>query len=324
VGLGVQGDLHAGVYQDLTDVELVGLVEPDESKHGLLAARYGVPVHSDSSALLGEVDVVSICAPDDLHVATTVPFLSSGARVLVEKPLATTMAEVRQILAARPDPDALSVGHILRYDPRVVRARDLVRSGDLGDIWHVDVWRDTSRAVAVLPSKRTSVAWFLGIHDADLVRFVTGLEVESISSIGRSTQSAQADVVYSNVVYRGGVVGSMQNNWTLAAGRPSRAFAGLRVVGSAGSVEIDLAHVDMLVSTAESGVYQDTRNWPGRSRTDMYNLRTEIQDFVQAALQKGPAPVPGEDGLAAVRVVEMIHASLAAGGAVISADGFEQ
>lgn len=317
VGMGWMGQLHAGIYHRDPRTKLAGLVEPDPARHRELQERFGVPVHSDIAEVAGRVDVVSVCTPDHLHRQTAIPFLQAGARVLVEKPLATNSADARLILDARPDPDALSVGHILRFDPRAIRARELVQSGELGALWHVDVWRDTTRTVAVRPSQRTSVAWFLGVHDADLVRFVTGLHARRVSAVGRAVLSGNADAVYATVRYDGDVIGSMENNWTLPDGRPNRALAGLRVVGENGSVEIDLGHVDLLHATADAAVNGDTRNWPSRNATGVSNIRTEVEEFVRAAEDRAPAPVPGEEGLAAVEVVEMIHASLAADGAPV-------
>lgn len=318
VGMGWMGGLHAGVYRRADGVELVGVVEPDRSRRDRLAAEYGAPVYDDIEPLLGRCDVVSVCTPDHLHVPATTALLHAGARVLVEKPLATSVADAERILAARPDPAALSVGHILRFDPRVIRMRELVRSGELGDIWHVEVWRDTTRGVAVAPSQRTSVAWFLGIHDADLVRFVTGLEAERVSAVGRAVLSEHADVVYATIHYRGGVVGSMENNWTLPDGRPNRALAGLRVMGANGALELDLGHVDLLRATATGAVNLDTRTWPSTEWSGTSNIQAEVTAFIDAARTGGPAPVPGEDGLAAVRVIEMVHRSLAASGEIVS------
>jgi predicted dehydrogenase len=320
IGMGWMGGLHAGVYQRLAGVELVGVVEPDAAKRGLLAREYGVGVHEDVDSLLdaGSCDVVSVCAPDHLHAQAAIPMLAAGARVLVEKPLATTTEDARRILAARPDTDALTVGHILRFDPRVIRCREVVQSGELGEIWHVEVWRDTTRAVATAPSQRTSVAWFLGIHDADLVRFVTGLEVEQVSAAGRAVLSPHPDVVYANVRYAGGAVGTMENNWTLPDGRPNRALAGLRVTGSNGLIELDLGHVDLLRSDDTTSVRLDTRTWPSREWTGSSNIQAEVAAFVAAAAAGAPTPVSGEDGLAAVRVVELIHRSLDKDGAVVS------
>lgn len=318
IGMGWMGGLHAATYARLDGVELVGVVEPDTAKHEGLRRDLGVPVHPDPGPVLGEADVVSVCVPDDQHAPVAAAALASGARVLVEKPLAVDSDDARRILAARPRPEALSVGHILRFDPRVVRCRELVRSGELGELWHVEVWRDTTRAVAVAPSQRTSVAWFLGIHDADLVRYVTGLEAQRVAAAGRRVLSEHLDVCYAAVTYRGGAVGSMENNWTLPDGRPNRALAGLRVTGSQGSAEIDLGHLDLWHNTATSALALDSRNWPSREQSGVSNIRTELEAFVRAARDGAPTPVPGEDGLAAVELVEAIHASVAADGAPVT------
>lgn len=317
VGMGWMGGLHAGVYHRADGVELVGVVEPDESKRERLAAQFSVPIYVDADPLVGACDVVSVCTPDHLHVDAASTFLGAGARVLVEKPLATSVLDAERLLAARPDPDTLTVGHILRFDARVIRMRELIQAGELGDIWHVEVWRNTARGVAVAPSQRTSVAWFLGIHDADLVRFVTGLEVQDLSAIGRAVQSTHADVVYASIRYRDGVVGSMENNWTLPNGRPNRALAGLRVMGSRGALELDLGHYDLLHATDTGAVNLDTRTWPSAEWVGRSNIQDEVTAFVEAARTGGPTPVSGEDGLAAVRVVELIHESLDRNGAVV-------
>lgn len=317
VGMGWMGGLHAGVYLRSDGVELVGLVEPDETKAERLAAQFGVPIYVDVDPLVGGCEVVSVCTPDHLHVDAATAFLGAGARVLVEKPLATSVLDGERLLAARPDSDALMVGHILRFDARVIRMRELIQAGELGDLWHVEVWRNTTRGVAVAPSQRTSVAWFLGIHDADLVRFVTSLEVEVLSAVGRAVLSTHSDVVYASIRYGGGVVGSMENNWTLPDGRPNRALAGLRVMGSRGALELDLGHYDLLHATGTGAVNLDTRTWPSAGWIGRSNIQDEVTAFVEAARTGGTTPVSGEDGLAAVRVVELIHESLDKNGALV-------
>ncbi|MDA8310808.1 MAG: Gfo/Idh/MocA family oxidoreductase [Actinomycetota bacterium] len=310
-GVGLMGRLHAGEYASMEDVELVGLVEPDVARHEALRQEYQVPVAAHPEVFLGECDVVSVCAPDHLHLAAVSPWLAAGARILLEKPLAMSVQEGQEILAGRRHVDDLMIGHILRFDPRVIRIRELVRSGQLGEVKQVEVWRSTTRTVGATPSSRTSVAWFLGIHDADLVRFTTGLELDSLSSVGSRWCSDHYDAVYSLIRYTSGAIGTMSNYWTLPDGRPNRAHAGLRVIGSTGSVETDLGHIDLLHSTMTGAVNPDTRFWPSATHTGVSNIGVELRAFVDAAKTGAPTPVSGEDGLAAVSVIERIHAELA-------------
>ncbi|MEU4569152.1 Gfo/Idh/MocA family oxidoreductase [Micromonospora sp. NPDC023956] len=313
VGIGVQGQLHARALREMRQVELVAVADPAPRNRDWAVDALGVRAVPDITDLLDEVDAVTICTPDHLHEDATLAALAAGRRVLLEKPMALSTASCDRIIAGRPDPDALMIGHILRFDPRVVRLREIVRSGELGDIWHVKVWRCTSQAVGAGIWDRTSVAWFLGIHDADLLRFVTGREVEVTGAVGRRVLSPSHDVVHATVRLDDGAIGTMENTWTLPHSRPSRADAGLRIVGEHGLLEMDLSHNDLLYAQRQgTASYLDTYFWPSRGTGGAYNLRTQLEAFADAALTGGPTPVSGEEGRAAVAVVEGIEAALAA------------
>ncbi|WP_428965978.1 Gfo/Idh/MocA family protein [Micromonospora fluostatini] len=311
VGIGVQGQLHARALRDVRQAELVAVADVAPHHRDWAEQNLGVRAVAEIGDLLDDVDAVSICTPDHLHEEATLAALAAGKRVLLEKPMALSTASCDRIIAGCPDPDALMIGHVLRFDPRVRRLREVVRSGDLGDIWHVKVWRCTSQAVGVGIWDRTSVAWFLGIHDADLVRFVTGRDVEVTGAVGRKVLSPSHDVVHATIRLDGGAVGTMENNWTLPHSRPSRADAGLRIVGEHGVLEMDLSHNDLLYARRDGAAsFMDTYFWPSRDGGGAYNLRTELEAFVDAALTGGPTPVSGAEGRAAVAVVEDIEAAL--------------
>lgn len=310
IGLGQIGLLHAVTYSSMPDVSLVGLVEPDEGKHAELRREFGVSVERTFDFVEPLVDAVSICTPEPAHVDVAVRALDAGKFVLVEKPLAVNVVDAARILASRPSTRRLTVGHILRFDPRVQKCRDAVRSGKLGRVWHVEVWRSTTRETGRRLSGRTSVAWFLGVHDADLVRYVTGLEVIAVHGTGQRLFSRHYDVIYGQLELTDGVVGSMFNSWALPDARPSRALAGLRVVGSEGMIEVELGHHDILLSTNHGATFLDSWFWPDDSVVRSHNLRRELEAFVEASRADGPSPVTGEDGLAAVRIIEGLERSI--------------
>jgi predicted dehydrogenase len=307
VGMGWMGSLHAAAYRAHPDVELVGVVETDPERVAQLEREQGPRAVGTLDELLDEVDLVSVCTPDHQHVDVAVHALAAGKRTLVEKPLAMDPGEARRILDARRHPDDLMVGQILRFDPRVVRARELVVSGALGELWHVEVWRNTTRGVAAVPSERTSVGWFLGIHDADLLLHLTGLSVRSVTAEGRRLFSAHLDVVHALVDLEGGVVGRMENAWTLPDTRASRAHAGVRLSGSEACIEVDLSHHGLLISDQRGTVERDVVNWPSDAGQGPSNIQREVDAFVLAAQKNGPAPVSGEAGLRAVELVARIH-----------------
>ena len=317
LGVGVQGHLHSRTLATMPNVEFVGVAEANVERREKVSGEFGIRGFDSLAAMLPHIDAVSICMPDHLHEAPAIEALEAGKRVLLEKPMSISTASCDAIMARCPDPDALMIGHILRFDPRVIRARELVAAGELGDLWHVKVWRSTSQAVGVGIWDRTSVAWFLGVHDADLIRFVTGQDVEVVGAIGRNVLSpAEADIVHALIRLDGGAVGTMENSWTLPHSRPSRADAGFRLIGSKAAIEVSLSHNDLLMVPRDGGsaVNMDTYFWPSRTGQGAYNLRTELDAFVSAALTKGPTPISGQEGRAAIAIVEAIEKALAAGG----------
>lgn len=312
VGAGVQGRLHAQTLATMPAVDLVGIADVSQVGRDWAVQTLGVTAYPTMSDMLSAVDAVSICSPDHLHEDVTIEALAAGKRVLLEKPMAISTQSCDRIIASLDDDDALMIGHVLRFDPRVIRAREAVEAGELGEIWHVKVWRCTSQAVGVGIWDRTSVAWFLGIHDIDLVRYVTGLDAEVVAASGRKLLSPNYDVVHATLELSNGALLSMENNWTLPHGRPSRADAGLRVIGEKGSIEVSLSHNDLLFvdRAAAGGNYRDTYFWPSASGEGAYNLKSELDAFVSAALTGGTTPVSAADGRAAVRIIEDIQSVL--------------
>lgn len=310
-GMGLMGRLHAEVYRAHPDAELVAVVEADATRHDELRSTFDVPVHGDLAPALDGVDAVSVCTPDHVRTDVLLPAFARGVRVLVEKPLATSLAEGRKLLAACPTPDALMVGQLLRFDPRVQQARDVVTSGELGDVWSVRCWRNNSTAVADRIAPRTSVDWFLGIHDVDMVRYVTGHEVVDLQARAISPYSTNRDLVRGTLTLTDGVAVDFSWSWLLPPARCSGLQADLEVVGSAGMLEVDLSHNAVALTTSSSGrqAQLDTYHWPPQRGVPAGDLREEIGCF----LAGGEPPVTGADGLRAVAVVEAVERAATTG-----------
>jgi len=122
-GMGLMGDVHTKVLLSLENVEVVGVAESDVSRHEKIRETYGVPVYSDINELLPKVDAITVCTPDNMHKDIILNAFKNGVKVLVEKPLEVSSDICEEIIEAMPDPTYLMVGHILRFDPRVWRAK---------------------------------------------------------------------------------------------------------------------------------------------------------------------------------------------------------
>ena len=315
IGMGLMGELHAQVYRSLPGVTLVGLAEVDAAKHEALRRQFGVPVYADPGELLDQVDAVSVCTPDHLHKEPILEAFRRGVKVLVEKPLGVSVEEAEQVLRARPDPSFLMVGHILRFDPRVIHCRRLIREGALGPLWYVKLWRHNSLNSGRKIGPRTSVTWFLGIHDVELLLWLTGRKAISVNAIGRKLFTPHWDVVHAHIKMEGGVLASVENSWILPVERASGLDAGIKIYGETGTAEINLTHSDVAVSTVRDGrqIQLDTYHWPTDGEVPYGDLRRQLEAFVRSVADNAVPPVTGEQGLEAVRVVERIEQSLETG-----------
>ncbi|MBI4626759.1 MAG: Gfo/Idh/MocA family oxidoreductase [Verrucomicrobia bacterium] len=317
VGAGLMGELHASIYRSMSGVNLRWIVEPEPARAAALAGQLGVPVHPTADGRWSDVDAVSVCTPDHVR-QPALDALRAGVRVLVEKPLATAAAEAADLLAARRRPEHLMVGHVLRFDPRLLQARAALP--EIGKLWAVRCWRSNSLLAAQRIGPRTSVAWFLGIHDVDVVRWVTGLDIVEVRARGHRMVSPHYDYVEVHALLSDGTPVSFQWSWLLPVQRGSGLQAGLELTGAEGMLEAELSHTAVALASRPSGRQRqlDTFHWPPHaSGGPGGDLRAELEGFVQAARTGAMPPVTGEDGARAVGVIEAVDRSIAAGGAAV-------
>ena len=181
IGAGFMGERHARIYAGLPDAELVAVCDVRETAASDLADRTGARAYSDFRQLLrrDDLDAVSVCTPDALHREPCELAARAGRHVLVEKPIATTVADAEAIVeAAARARVTLLVGHCLRFDPRYDQARQAVGRGELGILQTVYTRRANTVAAQDRLGGRCSLPLFLGVHDYDVMRWLTGSEVE--------------------------------------------------------------------------------------------------------------------------------------------------
>lgn len=318
VGLGWMGFDHARVLAARPDVELVAVVDRDAALADRVGAQLGVRGLTELAPVLGEVDGVSICTPDAAHEELALEALAAGARIMVEKPLATSSGAVQRMLfAAGEDESRITVGHLLQHDPRIVRTRLALASGTLGDIWHMRVRRHASRAVAAHVAGGSTVGWFGTIHDAELLlSFVDAAPTEVRATGRRGFVSDQWDVIDAVVDFEDGAYGTLHESWTLGSSRPNRSDSGFTIVAEHGSVDVDLGHGQVLVSGPEGATAPDVMHYPSAGLGDASDLQTELDAWVRTLRSGVQHGVDARRAGRAVALVEAIHESLGTGRAV--------
>jgi predicted dehydrogenase len=307
IGVGSLGQHHARILAAMPHAELVGVVDikPDRAKE--VAAQYGTTAYSNASELVGRVDAVSIATPTASHVAVALPFVESGAAVLVEKPLAATVEDADRLLAAADARGTvLAVGHTERFNPAVAAALPLVSRPKFVEIHRLGTFPERSLDI--------DVVFDLMIHDLDVLLATVGSEVESVEAVGVNVLTPRVDIANARLRFASGCVANV------TASRISRDR-----VRKARFFQHD-AYISIDYAAQELEVYRLAAQNGGRptiqgGRIDVESdepLRRELDDFICAVRDRRPPVVTGRDGRAALALANRIAELISKQGPVAS------
>jgi predicted dehydrogenase len=295
IGVGSLGQHHARILAVMPHAELVGVadIKPDRARE--VAAQYGAVPYSSASELIGRVDAVSIATPTVSHVAVALPFVESGAAVLVEKPLAATVEDADRLLAAADARGTvLAVGHTERFNPAVAAALPLVSGPRFVEIHRLGTFPERSLDI--------DVVFDLMIHDLDVLLATVRSEVESVEAVGVNVLTPRVDIANARLRFASGCVANV------TASRISRDR-----VRKARFFQHD-AYISVDYAAQELEVYRLAPQNGGRptiqgGRIDVERdepLRRELDDFICAVRDRRPPVVTGRDGRAALALANRI------------------
>jgi len=295
IGVGSLGQHHARVFAELTGVRLVGVADVDRARAVTIAGRHGCRAVTDYRELLPDVEAVSVVTPTLLHHVIARACLEAGRHVLVEKPLAATVEEARDLVAAASDRDVtLQVGHIERFNAAFRATRGAIKEPTLIECRR---WAPfTSRGADV------DVMLDLMVHDLDLVLGLISAPVQEIQASGVSILSPTTDVAQARVVFQNGCVA------TFSANRVAQSkVREVRILQPEGYVVIDLAQQTARVgrrTMGTSGRYEVlTEQVRGDGREP---LKLELEAFVDAVRNGAQPLVSGREGAAALELAYAI------------------
>jgi predicted dehydrogenase len=202
VGVGQMGRYHVGVLAELPQVELMAIVDVNPRKIQELAETYNTTGLTDYRHLLGEVDVVSIAVPTAIHYEVARQFLEAGVHVLIEKPIAPTLAEAEELFELAEQRGAmLHVGHVERFNGAVQELKNIVRDPILIECRRMGPFQ--SRV------KEDGVVLDLMIHDLDIVLNLVGSRVQSMSAVGAAVFSDVEDVANVQLWFKNGCLATI-------------------------------------------------------------------------------------------------------------------
>lgn len=315
VGVGHIGRHHARILAGLPDVKLVGVVDADPEAAHAVATQYGASPFTKTAELADKVDAVTIAVPTIYHYPAACEFLRRGIATLVEKPLAFSTNEAREMARlAKENGAILQVGHVERFNPAWADVE-----GKIDMPIFVEAQRFSEypfRSIDV------SVVFDLMIHDLDLVLQMVASPVAEVEAVGCAVLSPTVDAAEARLRFENGAFAVISAN--RVHDRPVRR---IRFWGRTQSGEVDLFRRTTLVRSVEGKLPEQlpTNMQPDekskllsqlfRSETATLDraeepLRNELQDFVDAVRLGRVPKVTGEHGCELVSLATRIETAI--------------
>lgn len=318
VGAGLMGRRHAESLDAIRGVEIVGVCDLSAQAAQSLAEVYGCRASTEISALLTDnsIDIVVIATGDRHHLDAAAAAIAAGRNVFIEKPLASTVADAQLIADLADQSDrVVTVGHQLRIDPRFAGASEAVLSGSFGSLAHASFRRNSSIAGPRRYGSSTTLPWHVMIHDVDLLRFITGLEVLSVYARGAKVSDTESDLDSLLVVadLSDGSIASFESSWVLPEAVDTSLDAIANIVCVNGSAVVTSAEQGLSIVDERGRRYPDTVRYFAIDGRSSGLLHAQARRFVDAIDGYGAPLCSAFDGLEAVRVIEAVDSSLASG-----------
>ncbi len=305
IGLGHWGKNHArvlGNFKSEGEIEELYFFDIDKNQLERMSKFHNAaPIESIEDMSRLDLDAVDIVVPANLHFKVAKHFVETGVKTFIEKPFTDKEEDALKLIDMATNPESdIMVGHIFRFHSAVKKAKDLIKSGQIGKPLVADI-RRTAYGV---PRKDNGVVFSLAIHDLDLFGYLVGLDkpksVEAISSkiVGPTEDHAFIKVEYHDSEF----IGIAEESWMHPHQEKSRTCA---VQGTNGVVSLDFLkpaeillhskYIDFDRRLVDNGTF--TQTLPFKEP-----LTEEIRHFLMNSRENKPFEAGPEVGLNAVRL----------------------
>ncbi len=291
IGAGVMGSNHGRVLAGLPGIELVGIVDPLQEHRERAENLIGCPTFTDVPSLLAAgVDAVTIAAPTHLHHSVSLECIAAGVHVLVEKPIASTVEEGRDIVAAAARAGVvLMVGHVERFNPAVATVKRAIENEQ---ILSIGITR-----VGPFPPRMSNVGVVidLAVHDIDLIRWFTDSDIVEVQPQLASAVAEREDIALLQFRTASGVLAHINTNWLtpFKARSVTVATRNKYITG-----DLLTRQVSECFGFQQDGTYS-VRHLPVSQDEP---LRAELNAFLDAVRSGKPPAVTGEEAVASLEI----------------------
>ncbi len=316
VGAGKMGAIHAKVYSQLPDSELVAVVDTDQNRATQLAENYGCLAFTDCAEVLGKVDAVTVATPTTTHLQVAKVFLRNKIPVLIEKPLASNVREGRKIVAlARRYDTVVAVGHSERCNPVAQAMKRL----------SIEPKFIEAHRVSPYPFRSTDVGVVLDImiHDIDIILSLAHSKIKRVEAVGVTVIEGGEDICNARIVFENGCIANITaSRLALKTERRVHVFSReaylsvdyLKKSGIVIKTDPNTNVVGMIKEWRQGGNFDPTSvNWPDLLHIEQLQIddkepvRLQQEAFLRAVRDRTFTPeVSAEEGLAALKCAQKI------------------
>ena len=291
VGAGAFGSNHLRVLQELPDVQIAAVVEPDETRR----KAWAVPGCRHIEELPPGIDAAIVATPTQTHSAIACQLMDAGIDVLVEKPIASDFpAALRLKTKAEENQRVLQVGHLERFNPAVRALRSVVSLPLFFEIHRMSLFSPRSLDVDVILD--------LMIHDLDIVLSLVGGRPEEVQAAGISILSAKVDIANVRLSFPGGCVAN------LTASRVStEKIRKIRVFQPKQYISVDYGRQDAASFTISEGPNIHYEQLPVEKAEP---LRLELEHFLGCCRTRERPSVGADEAIRALELALIIQAKI--------------
>lgn len=320
VGAGKMGAIHAKVYSQLEEAELVAIVDIDKAKADTLAEKYGCQALTDYSELIGLVDAATISAPTVNHRDLAKAFIENGIAVMIEKPLAASVAEGKDIVSCAAQQGVVAaVGHSERCNPVVQAMKRL----------EIEPKFIEANRISPYPFRSIDIGVVLDvmIHDIDIILSLASGGIRKVDAVGVNVIADHEDICNARIVFENGCIANITaSRLALKTERKVRLFSRqaylsldyLRKEGIIIKADPNVDVVEWIKQHQQANDMDFSNiNWPDLLHIeqlvieDAEPLRVEQQAFLEAVAGRTNRPeVTVEEGLAALECADRILKSI--------------
>lgn len=298
VGAGDFGRNHARVYRELPGAELVGIVDANAERAAKIAQEFSTEVIPDIESLARRVDAASVVVPTIAHARVGCRLLELGIDVIVEKPMAASLAEADALIsAAARGGRILQVGHLERFNPGIIAVLPVVNHPLYFEVHRLGVF--TSRSLDI------DVVYDVMIHDLDILLAIVNAPVVDIKAIGIPVLTDKVDIAHVRLDFASGAVAN------ITASRVStERVRKLRFFQQHEYISVDFTRQDALrVRVVEPGPQPkfDFATLPAEREEP---LRAELRAFLESVRTRSTPLVDGQAGRRALELADQVMAGI--------------